>query len=239
MTQQTTIDDFLGGQVRLIQSKKGLRATSDSVLVAAAVPIKLGESLLDVGTGNGVIALCVNARVPGVSLTGLDCQEEVLTLAGQNAALNQCAFEGILADLGQRPSPIHGRLFHHVVTNPPFYDEAHIRQNKEVARAYHQGIALADWLRFCLRHIRAKGSLTVIHRPEALPEILSVVTKRLGNIEVIPILSKQNEPAKRVIVRGWLGSKKPLSLMPGLVMHSASDKRTLMAEQILRDGIGI
>ena len=239
MPTHVTTDDFLGGKVRLMQTKDGLRATSDSVLVAAAVPIKSGESLLDVGTGNGVIALCVNARVSDISITGLDYQEDLLALAKKNAHLNQCPFEGIWTDISRRPSPIHGRLFHHVVTNPPFYDEPHLRQSRQVARAYHQDLALADWLRFCLRHIRAKGSLTVIHRPEALPEILSVLGEKLGGIEILPILSKKDEPAKRVIVRGWLGSRKPLRLMPALVMHTAGGRRTPLAEGILRRGKGI
>lgn len=77
----TTIDDFLGGRVRLKQPAKGLRATSDSVLVAAAVPAQSGETILDVGTGNGVIAACLNARVAGLTLTGLDIQEDLLALA--------------------------------------------------------------------------------------------------------------------------------------------------------------
>ena len=234
-----TRDDFLGGRVRLWQDETGLRATSDSVLVAAAVPAKSGDFVLDVGTGNGVIALCLNARVQGLNLTGLDCQADLLALAEKNAKENGCDFQGVLADLNNRPSPLHGRQFHHVVTNPPFYDESNRRKNKQVAKAYHQETDLAVWLGFCLRHVRAKGTLTVIHRPEALPEILKTLSQKLGGIEVIPVLSRAGDPAKRVIVRGWMNSRKSLSILPPIVMHTASGKRTRAAEHILRDGAGI
>ena len=234
-----TTDDFLGGQVKLKQTKTGLRATSDSVLVAAAVMAHPGDTVLDVGTGNGVIAMCLNARIPNLKITGLDCQSDLLDLAQQNAQANRCNFTPVLADLGHSPTPLHGQQFHHVVTNPPFYDEAHPRQNTQTAKAYHQSLSLTNWLNFCLRHIRAKGTLTLIHRTEALPEILATLNGRLGGLEIIPIQSKAGEPAKRIIIRGRMNSHKPLTLCPPIVMHTRTNKRTTAAETILRRGKGI
>ena len=234
-----TTDDFLGGKVRLQQDKDGLRATSDSVLVAAAVMARPGDTILDVGTGNGVIPMCLNARVPDLKITGLDCQADLLDLAHRNALANTCHFSPVLADIGQCPSPIHGKQYHHVVSNPPFYDEPQLRQNKQTATAYHQSVPLKDWLSFCLRHIRAKGTLTLIHRPDALPEILSVLNGRLGSLDIIPIQSKPGEPAKRIIIRGRMNSHRPLKLYPPLLMHQRNGKRTREAESLLRAGKAI
>jgi len=230
-----TIDDFLGGKVRLMQEKNGLRATSDSVLLAAAVAAHAGDTVLDVGTGNGVIPMCLNARIPGLKITGIDCQSDILGLAQKNASNNLCHLQTVLTDIAHRPSPIHGQQFHHVVSNPPFYDEPHLRHNAQTAKAYHQSIPLKEWLDFCLRHIRAKGTLTLIHRPESLPEILSVLNGRLGGLEIIPIQSKAREPAKRVIIRGQMNSRKALTLSPPLIMHTRSGERTKIAESILRN----
>ena len=234
-----TIDAFLGGKVRLKQSDKAFKGTSDSVLIAAAVPAKPGETVLDVGTGNGVISLCLNARVGDLDLTGIDCQKEVLDLAKENADLNRVKFSSVLADIAKIPSPIHGKQFHHVVTNPPFYTEPHRRKAPQQAVACHQGVLLTEWLKFCLRHVRAKGSLSVIHRTETLPEILSVLNGRIGSLEVFPIAPKENEPATRIIVRGRMNSRKPLCLYPPLIMHEQNGKRTEVAEQLLRNGMGI
>lgn len=232
----TTIDDFLGGQVHLKQPAKGLRATSDSVLVAAAVPAQSGETILDVGTGNGVIAACLNARVAGLTLTGLDIQEDLLALARENAHLNHFDLRTVLADVQEHLSPLHGQQFHHVVSNPPFYTEPVARANKQTALAYQERVPLRVWLDFCLRHIRAKGSLTLIHRAEALPEILTALDRRLGKLEIIPLASKSGQPAKRIIVRGWLDSRQPLTLYPPLILHTARNTRTSQAEALLRAG---
>lgn len=235
----TTTDDFLGGKVRLLQPRNGLRATSDSVLVAAAVPARGGETVLDVGCGGGVIPCCLSARIKHLDITGVEIQKDLLHLATENAHRHDICFHPVPGDIGYRPSPIHGKQFHHVVSNPPFYTESHQRQSLQTATAYHQRTPLADWIAFCLRHIRAKGSLTLIHRTQELPALLSLLEGKLGAIDIIPVHGHKNEAAGRIILRGRLDSRRPIRIYPGLVMHTLSGKRTQIAERLLRDGIGL
>ena len=233
--KNVTTDAFLNGKVKLRQSVKGLRATSDAVLVAAAVKAKRNDSVLDVGAGNGVIGLCIGARVP-VQVTALEIQENLVQLIQENAALNDRKITVIRTDLFQRTDPLKGKQFNHVVTNPPFYDTTGAaRANNEQAKAYMADFNLDKWLIYCLKHIRAKGTFTLIHRPELLGEILMILEQKLGAIEIIPIYSKVGQPAKRVIVRGTLGSNKPLQFLPGIVLHTQTDKPTPSATRVLRN----
>lgn len=235
MTQ--SINDFLGGKVKIWQDKEGYRATSDSVLVAAAVHAKAGESVLDVGCGTGIILYCINARIPNLDLTGVEIQPDLYALAVKNAPLNACKPHFICESIDCERSSLHGLQFNHVVTNPPYYTEDFVRCHPQTAVAYHQIIDIEKWIRFCLKHLRSKGSFTMIHRAEALPLILKILqTSALGALEVIPIYSKEGESAKRVIIRGILGSKQPFQLHPGLVMHTETGQRSLTAESILRLG---
>ncbi|MCA1941943.1 MAG: methyltransferase, partial [Caenispirillum bisanense] len=48
-----TEDRLLGGRVRLLQEQEGYRAAVDPVLLAAACPMRPGQSVLDVGIGPG------------------------------------------------------------------------------------------------------------------------------------------------------------------------------------------
>ena len=234
--QKVTTDDFLNGKVKLRQSVKGLRATSDAVLVAAAVKAKTGDSVLDVGAGNGVIGLCIGARVP-VQITALEIQENLVQLIQENAALNDRKITVIRTDLFQHTDPLKGKQFHHVVTNPPFYEATgRSRANQEQARAYTANFNLEKWLVYCLKHIRAKGTFTMIHRPEMLGQILMILEQKLGAIEIIPIYSKVGQPAKRVIVRGQTNSKKPTTIQQGIVLHTQQDRPTPSATRVLRNG---
>ena len=148
-----TIDNFLNGKIKLRQSVKGLRATSDAVLTAAAVKAKANDTILDVGAGNGVIGLCISARVP-VQITALEIQENLVQLIQQNADLNDRKITVVRMDLFQRTDPLKGHLFHHVVTNPPFYDTTgQQRSNSEQAKAYVANFNLDKWILYCLKHI--------------------------------------------------------------------------------------
>ena len=234
-----TIDKFLGNKVLLKQSKEGLRATSDSVLLSALVPIKKKEKLLDVGAGNGIIGCCVNSRVP-CNVTAIEVQDSLCLLIQENAKQNNCSFFIIQHDVLSSKDPLKGKLFHHVVTNPPFYEDGkNVRKNSEQKKAYVQDFELKRWLEYCLKHIQAKGSLCLIHRPEALSEILPILTKKLGNIDIFPIVSKEGEKAKRILIRGFLNKRGPLSLHSPLIMHNRNGKRTKFAEKILRFGEAI
>ena len=234
--KNVTTDDFLNGKVKLRQSVKGVRATSDAVLVAAAVKAKKNDSVLDVGAGNGVIGLCIAARTP-VQVTALEIQENLVQLIQENAALNDRKITVIRTDLFNINDPLKGKIFNHVVTNPPFYDiTGKARSNKEQAIAYMAHFNLNDWLAYCLKHIRPKGTFTLIHRPEKLGEILMILEQKLGAIEIIPIYSKTRQAAKRIVIRGILGAKKPTVICDGITLHTQMDKPTLSATKLLRQG---
>lgn len=229
MTEYTT-DNFLGGLVKLKQAKDGYRATSDAVLVASAVPAQTGQTVLDVGCGTGAVSLCLNARVKGLDFVGIDKNAQMLELAKENAFLNQCKMAFVEAEIG--PSVLKGHLFNHVVTNPPFYQETLIR--KIHGQAFKEELPLADWLDFCIKRLSAKGVLTVIHRADRLGEILSLINGRLGNIKVFPLWPHKGEASKRVIIQGTLGSRAPLTLLAGAVLHENETTRPEQIEKVMR-----
>lgn len=216
---ETTLDDFFDGKIQLLQPKTGVRATSDSILAASAVPIKTGESLLDVGCANGVIALCVAFRVPSVSLTGLEIQPELADLARQNARRLAVNFDVICEDL-LHAAGLKARQFNHVVSNPPFYNTPYARQNTQQKIAYHQQISLGDWVKKCLIFVAPRGSFTTIIPTENVPEIVSVMSKKMGQIELIPVFTNTTKAAKRCIVRGILGSKANFTVRPPIICQN-------------------
>lgn len=231
-------DNFLDGKVRLRQSEKGYRATSDSVLLASAVLAKPGQTVLDVGCAGGVVSFCLNVRVPNLKLTGVDIQESLISMAKENNLLNEKEIVFFKADILKKCPLLNGMQFDHVVTNPPFYANGCGRNNKEQDVAFHEKESVEKWIRCCAKYVKAKGSLTLIHRVEALPEILNALQKTsLRGIQVIPFVKNFNTNPKRVIVRAFLGSKKPFEMTAPFVLHeNEGNGYTAQAEGILRFG---
>jgi len=238
----TTEDALLGGRVRLLQPRSGYRAAIDPVLLAAATPAKSGERVLELGSGSGAAALCLAARVPGLSVWGLEQQPDLADLANRSAALN--GLDGrltfVAGDLLRPPGDINKGGFDHVIANPPYRsaEHGHPPPDKARAAANVEGAArLADWLDACVRLVRDRGSVTIIHRADRLGEILTHINGRLGGISVCPLWPGAGKPAKRVIVQGRKGIATPLTLHPGLVLHKDGGEYTDAAQAVLEGGV--
>ncbi|MBY0337772.1 MAG: methyltransferase, partial [Acetobacteraceae bacterium] len=93
---------LLGGRVRLRQPVDGFRAALDPVLLAAAIPARSGERVLEAGCGTGAAFLCLAARVPGLAIVAVERDPAIAALAAGNAALNGAPAEVTAGDVRGR-----------------------------------------------------------------------------------------------------------------------------------------
>lgn len=245
MLDDLTEDGLLDGRVRLCQPARGYRVAIDPVLLAAAVPVRAGERILDAGAGSGAASLCLAARVPDCRLVGLELERELARLASHNVALNgqERRIDMMAGDLGRPPPRLSGSSFDHVMTNPPFLAAGSGTPSPEPGRqrAHREGeVELAGWLAGCLRLLRPGGHLTLIQRAERLGEVLSALQGKAGDLVVFPLWpAAERRAAKRVLVQGRKGARGLLRLMRGLVLHEADGRFTPAAERILRHGAAL
>jgi len=231
-------DYLLDKKVKMFQSDEGYKTSSDAVLVSSLLfNIKDGEKILDVGSGTGGISLCLAHRLPKAEITGFEVQKKLTDLANTSAKANNFQnLKYICYDIKEKKAPIHFGSFDHVITNPPYEKNGSKSPNISKATAHNQeSLTLEDWLKFCLKMLKPYGYLYLIHRAEALDEILSILYKRAGNIRVIPVYSKKTEKAKRVMLIAQKDSKTPLTILPPLIVHE-KEGYTEKAKQILRSG---
>ena len=237
-------DAFLGGALKITQPIKGYRAGIDPVLLAASVDAHAGQSVLDLGAGVGVASLCLAHRVADLSITALEIQPELLDLLAKNVDTNgfdhcvEC--EG--ADILVPPDWIKQRHWDHVIFNPPYYapESAMSAPNsiKAQSNMIHEG-GLEDWMDFALKRLRPKGQVSLIHRADALDQILQYLTPRAGTVKVLPLWPRAGVPAKRIIVSAVKGAGGPLTLLPGLCLHENGRAFTPAADSILRHGAAL
>jgi tRNA1(Val) A37 N6-methylase TrmN6 len=95
---------------------------------------------------------------------------------------------------------------------------------------------LAAWMRFFAAMGAPNALLTLIHRPDSLGELLTLLDGRFGDVAVFPLFPKKHTPATRIIVRATKGSRAGISLLPGLQLHEDDGRYTAQAEAILRHG---
>jgi len=237
-----TENALLGGRVSFRQPLAGYRAAIDPVLLAAAVPARDGQAVLDAGCGAGAAGLCLAVRVAGVNVRGLELQRDLADLAVANAEANGLSdrVETLAGDLLAPPAELQAGGFDHVMANPPYEmpGTGNVSPHAGKAVASVEGAArLSDWVGFCLRMVRRKGTVTFIHRADRLDDLLAAMGGGLGDLAVFPLWPGGGEakPAKRVLVRGRKGVSSPLRLLPGLVLHADGGGFTGEADAVLRD----
>ena len=242
----TTVDEFLGGRIAVLQPQAGHRAGSDAVWLAAAVPAQPGERVLDAGAGVGVAGLCLLARVPQLKVTAVEIDAGLCALAVANAARNglDASFSVVEADVTAPAKALIAKGltregYDHVIANPPFHVAGTVRPAPDPGRAVAHVMgdgALEGWVRFLAAFAAPKGRLTLVHRPDSLTMLLKLLERRFGDITVFPLFPRAGLPATRIIVQGTKGSRAGLSLLPGLVLHEADGRYTDAAEAVLRGG---
>ncbi len=245
MSGDLTHDAFLCGRLHLWQPRRGYRAATDAVLLAAACPAIAGERVLDLGCGAGAASLCLAVRVPGLVQTGLELQEDYARLARRNADENGVALTVVTGDLTEMPAALRVG-FDHVIANPPWYPRCG-SPSPDSGRdvALRAELPLGDWVAAASRRLDPGGWLTMILGADGLPQVLGALGSRLGSAVVLPIAAREGRPALRIILRARKGGKAAFRLLAPLITHQGAahdgdrESYTPRANEILREGAAL
>jgi tRNA1(Val) A37 N6-methylase TrmN6 len=145
----------------------------------------------------------------------------------------------MVGDLLHPPLRLSPGSFDHVMANPPFIERGRGSEapNPAKAAAKIEGeAALGDWVRFALVMVRAKGTVTFIHRADRIDALLGQLAGRAGGIVIFPLWPRAGQPAGRVLVQARKQIAAPARLAAGLVLHEADGRFTAAAEAVLRGG---
>lgn len=230
---------LLDKKIKIYQPDEGYHASSDAVWLAAAIKkIKDGDKILDVGSGTGAVSLCLAERFQkqNPQIVGIEVQQCLAEAATKSAIANRFDFVSFInADIFD--TEIENGSFDHVITNPPYAlnDLQSPNESKAIAHNF-QHEDLSKWLDFCIKKLKPKGFFYIINRTEALENIVADISKKMGAIEVFLLYSKEGQKAKRVIIRAQKGSKAPLCVHYGIVVHNADGSYSAKSEEVLRKG---
>jgi len=239
-------DAFLGGSLQLLQPRHGYRAATDPVLLAAAVPARPGQRVLELGCGVGTAVLCLGYRVPGLALFGVERQPAYAALARANAARNGQKVDVVEGDIARLPAELR-HPFDHVLVNPPFFPAGGGTAATDAGReaALREETPLALWIDAATRRLAPGGWLTLIHLAERLPDLMTALDGRLGTASLLPLVPRAGRPASRLLLRARKGGRGAFRLLPPLVMHDGAthdgdrDSFTPEVQAVLRQGASL
>ena len=236
----TTDGHLLGGRVLYRQPSAGFRSGIEPVFLAASVPARAGEHVLEAGTGAGAALLCLSVRVPGVVATGVECDAATAELARVNAQANGLPAMAVMADRIEDVALV-GR-FDHAIANPPYHqpDGSTSPSAARVIAKRGSEALIRAWIGCLSLALRHRGTLTLIIPSAMLAVSLSaMIESRCPCNTIFPLWPKPGRPAKLMLLRAAKGSRAPVRLMSGMVLHLADGSYTDAARSVLNDAAGL
>ena len=220
------LDDLQLNRLELIQDPNKFCFGVDAVFLSDFVRVKPGETVLDMGTGNGIIPVLLSAKTQGKKFTGLEIQPDTAEMARRSVRLNHLEerIEIVTGDIKEAAEIFKPAFFDVITTNPPYMPAEHGLRNPDSARAIarHEVMcSLDDILRESMRLLQDKGRFYMIHRPFRLTEIMikmnqyKIEPKRIQFI--YPYIDK--EPAM-VLIEGVRGARSRVTVEPPIIIYN-------------------
>jgi len=205
----------------------------DSVLIADfAKNIKNGATVLDLGTGTGIIATLLCAKSNLGKIFGVEIQEAVAEMAMRSVRLNglQNKFEILNHDIRALHNVFEPQSIDTIVTNPPYKKEnsGGLNENEIKLISRHEvKCSLEDIIKQSNYLLKDKGTFYMVHRPERLTDILYYCRKhKLEPKDLRFVHSKGESDAKLLLVKCVKNANPFLKIHPPLIVYNADGTYT-------------
>lgn len=176
------LDELHRNGYQIIQHSGKFCFGMDAVLLSGFARVKLGERVLDLGTGTGIIPILLRGKTEGRDFTGLEIQEESADMARRSVAYNHLeeSISIVTGDIKEAAALFGAASFDVVTSNPPYMTGNHglINPEQPKAIARHELLCtLEDVVRETSKLLRTGGRFYLVHRPFRLAEIMTVLVK--------------------------------------------------------------
>lgn len=232
LKENERIDELQRNGYQIIQNSQKFCFGMDAVLLSGFVKIAPRDTVLDLGTGTGIIPILLEAKTDASHLTGLEIQADSADMAKRSVLLNglQEKIDIVEGDIKEAAGLFGTASFDVVTCNPPYMIGQHGLQNTQEPKAIARHEILCtfeDIAQQVSKILKPGGRFFLVHRPFRLVEILATMTKY--GIEpkrmqlVYPYVDK--EP-NMVLIEGRLHGKSRITIEKPLIVYQAPNVYT-------------
>ena len=220
------IDDLQRNGRVIIQNPSRFCFGIDAVLLSGFAKVKKGERLIDLGSGNGILPILLEAKNNGTSYTGLEIQPENVEMSNRSVQLNGTDNVSFIEGDICRASEIFGKNSCEVVTSNPPYMKAfagEMNPADAVAVARHEiRMTLEDLIRETTSLLTGNGRCYYVHRPQRLADIICLMRKyRLEPKKMRLVYPYADREPVLVLIEGRKNGNPELRIDRPLILYEA------------------
>ena len=197
----------------LYQSAEMFRMNSDSELLGLFMRLKHRDSVLDIGTNNGVLLLYASCWKPK-HLCGIDLFEEAIDLASKNMDANHVEAELHVSRL----QDFRHERFDVLVCNPPYFSKSGtmVSENRYLEAARHDtNLPMEELFANAARLMKDTGRLYIVHRASRLMDLIMCASEyRLRPVRLQIAYESEGKGARSVLLEFSFARRKEMVIEP-------------------------
>lgn len=232
------LDDLNVKGYHLIQNPKGFCFGLDAVLLVHFANAKPSESVLDIGTGTGIIPILMAAYYPDAKYDAIELQQPYAEMAQRSVRYNGLEErinirQGDVREL-DRIYPLSS--FDRITVNPPYMNTGLVPEQNDKAMARHEITCTLDGIvAMASKVLKPQGSFCMVHRPNRLPEVITVLKKYgLEPKRLRMVQAKESEEPNLFLIEAVRNAKPYLRILPTLVVYREDGSYTPEIHEIYR-----
>ena len=218
--------DAIGfGGYTLLQESSAFCYGVDAVLLADFCEASEEDTVLDLCSGNGAVALIIEAKYHPKRITGLELQKEAAELANRSAELNGLSgkMSFICGDAKEIEEYFKAGSFDRVACNPPYFEGGRGIECSDGPRqlARHESTAgLKDFFKAASFVLKKGGRLCMVHRPERLADLLDM-SRELGleAKKMQMVVPHKGDGPNMVLLQFVKGGGKGITVLPEIAVR--------------------
>lgn len=201
--------------------------STDSMALAHFCAPKSGAKILDLGSGGGTLGVLLCASCPDCHITGVEISEESHCAALDNIQANGLSgrMESICADASQVPSLFPPGSFSCCVSNPPYFSGGSGSTRNPEARQ-RESLSMASLMGSAAWALKYGGDFFLVHRPEALGEIIAQGGKAGLEAKRLRLLRHREGGAVSLILLQLRKGARPGLTWEEISLHDVSGRPT-------------
>jgi len=233
-----TLEDLQLNNLYIIQKKDAFRFGMDAVLLAGFAKARPGETIVDLGTGTGIIAILLSAKTRAERIIGLEIQPGIADMARRSVEGNGLSGRVSIEVMDIREAAHHlpaGEI-DVVVANPPYTKWGGGLVNPDESRAISRHeimCTLKDVVKTAASLLRYHGEFYMVHRPDRLCDIMVEMRKnQLEPKELRIVCPRAGDPPSLLLIKGMRNGNPGMKLLSPLYIYDADGNYTIEARSI-------
>lgn len=203
--------EFRFQQFTIRQPRAALRVGTDGVLLGAWAGGDPPRTVLDIGTGTGLIALMMAQRFPLASVHAVEIEEGARLDAFENFKVSPWADRLHLVgnDISEFAQSQPSGIYDLIVCNPPYFRDSMPSADRPALMARHQGEMNVHQLFAAVRHLLAEdGTFSMVYPYQDLA-VLQTEASNAGLFmsRCCSVRTKPEKPWSRVLTEWSLGQE--------------------------------